>query len=98
MTIAAAMEPAYATAGDAFDYALAGDMAHLAFFDAMGHDTSAGLTANLAMATCRNQRRQGNSLTEARDAIEATLIEQFADLDLNTGLLTWLNCGTIPPF
>ncbi|CAM5316425.1 Stage II sporulation protein E OS=Streptomyces canus OX=58343 GN=AQI96_10420 PE=4 SV=1 [Streptomyces canus] len=107
VTIAATMEPAYATAGDAFDYALAGDTAHLAVFDAMGHDTSAGLTANLAMATCRNQRRQGHSLTEARDAIEATLIEQFAqsryatavlaDLDLNTGVLTWINCGHHPP-
>ncbi|MFI6436282.1 PP2C family protein-serine/threonine phosphatase [Streptomyces sp. NPDC050759] len=107
VTIAATMEPAYATAGDAFDYALAGDTVHLAVFDAMGHDTSAGLTANLAMATCRNQRRQGNSLAEARDAIEATLIEQFAqsryatavlaDLDLNTGVLTWVNCGHHPP-
>ncbi|MFI8073636.1 PP2C family protein-serine/threonine phosphatase [Streptomyces sp. NPDC086033] len=107
VTIAATMEPAYATAGDAFDYALAGDTVHLAVFDAMGHDTSAGLTANLAMATCRNQRRQGNSINEARDAIEATLIEQFAqsryatallaDLDLNTGVLTWINCGHHSP-
>ncbi|WP_404191405.1 PP2C family protein-serine/threonine phosphatase [Streptomyces tauricus] len=103
VTIAAAMEPAYITAGDAFDYALAGDTAHLAVFDAMGHDTSAGLTANLAIATCRSQRRRGNGLIEARDAIEATLIEQFArsryttailaDLDLETGVLTWINCG-----
>ncbi|MDX3526722.1 PP2C family protein-serine/threonine phosphatase [Streptomyces sp. ID05-39B] len=107
VTIAATMEPAYATAGDAFDYALAGHTAHLAVFDAMGHDTSAGLTANLAMATCRNQRRQGNTLGQARDAIEATLLEQFAhsryatavlaDLDLDTGLLTWINCGHHPP-
>ncbi|MEU0117616.1 PP2C family protein-serine/threonine phosphatase [Streptomyces bobili] len=107
VTIAATMEPAYATAGDAFDYALAGHTAHLAVFDAMGHDNSAGLTANLAMATCRNQRRQGNTLTQARDAIEATLLEQFAhtryatavlaDLDLDTGLLTWINCGHHPP-
>jgi hypothetical protein len=61
VTIAAAMEPAYATAGDAFDYALAGDVAHLAVFDAMGHDTSAGLTANLAVACCRSHRRRDNS-------------------------------------
>ncbi|WP_235882454.1 PP2C family protein-serine/threonine phosphatase [Streptomyces apricus] len=103
VTIAAAMEPAYDTAGDAYDYALAGETAHLSVFDAMGHDTSAGLTANLAMATCRNERRRGRGLEEARDAIEATLLEQFsrsryatavlADLDLDSGLLTWLNCG-----
>jgi serine phosphatase RsbU (regulator of sigma subunit) len=107
VTIAAAMEPAYATAGDAFDYALAGDTVHMAIFDAMGHDTSAGLTANLAVATCRSQRRQDKGLVQVRDAIEATLIEQFsdmrfvtavlADLDLTTGLLTWLSCGHEPP-
>jgi serine phosphatase RsbU (regulator of sigma subunit) len=107
VSIAASMEPAYATAGDAFDYALAGDTAHLAVFDAMGHDTSAGLTANLAMATCRSRRRRGENLMEVREAIEATLIEQFAqsryatavlaELDTVTGTLTWVNCGHHPP-
>ncbi|MFJ8666215.1 PP2C family protein-serine/threonine phosphatase [Streptomyces sp. NPDC093600] len=107
VTIAAAMEPAYATAGDAFDYAISGHIAHLAIFDAMGHDTAAGLTANLAMATCRSERRQGRGLGHARDSIERILIEQFthdryatailADLDLGTGLLSWLNCGHLPP-
>jgi hypothetical protein len=107
VTIAATMEPAYATAGDAFDYALTGDTVHLAVFDAMGHDTSAGLTANLAMATCRNQRRRSKSLAETRDAIETMLTDQFAhtryatavlaDLDLSTGLLSWINCGHHPP-
>ncbi|GAA3925596.1 PP2C family protein-serine/threonine phosphatase [Streptomyces gulbargensis] len=107
VTVAAAMEPAYATAGDAYDYAVAGDTVHLAVFDAMGHDTAAGLTANLAMATCRNRRRQGADLVQAARAIETLLVEQFArdryttgilaDLDLATGLLTWLNCGHHPP-
>ncbi|MGW0549632.1 PP2C family protein-serine/threonine phosphatase [Streptomyces altiplanensis] len=107
VTIAGAMEPAYTTAGDAFDYALAGDTAHLAVFDAMGHDTAAGLIANLAMATCRSKRRQGAGLAEAALSIETMLIEQFtlnryatgilADLDLGTGLLTWINCGHHPP-
>ncbi|MGW0465503.1 PP2C family protein-serine/threonine phosphatase [Streptomyces sp. NPDC003027] len=107
VTIAAAMEPAYATAGDAFDYAISGHTAHLAIFDAMGHDTAAGLTANLAMATCRSERRQGRGLSRARDSIERILIEQFthdryatailADLDLGTGVLSWLNCGHLPP-
>lgn len=107
VTVAAAMEPAYSTAGDAFDYALADDTVHLAVFDAMGHDTAAGLTANLAMATCRNQRRQGAGLEQARDAIESMLLEQFtreryatailADLDLRSGLLSWINCGHPPP-
>ena len=107
VTVAAVMEPAYATAGDAYDYAVAGDIAHLAVFDAMGHDTAAGLTATLAMATCRNHRRQGAGLPEICEAIERTLLEQFthtryttavlADLDLATGILSWVNCGHHPP-
>jgi serine phosphatase RsbU (regulator of sigma subunit) len=107
VTISATMEPAYHVAGDGFDYAVAGDVAHLAVFDAMGHDTSAGLTASLAMATCRNRRRQGADLAEASRAIEDTLIEQFghsryatgilADLDLNTGVLSWVNRGHLLP-
>ncbi|MBV2366410.1 PP2C family protein-serine/threonine phosphatase [Streptomonospora nanhaiensis] len=107
VTVAAAMEPAYATAGDAYDYALSGDTVHLALFDAMGHDTSAGLTANLALASCRRQRRAGSGLAGIRDAIEATLLDQFdgsryatavfADLDLATGRLTWMSCGHPPP-
>lgn len=103
VTISAAMEPAYQVAGDGFDYAVAGDVAHLAIFDAMGHDTSAGLTASLAMATSRNQRRQGAGLADASRAVDDTLGAQFghtryatgilADLDLNTGVLSWVNRG-----
>lgn len=107
VSIAAAMEPAYETAGDAFDYALAADTAHLAIFDAMGHDTAAGLTANLAVATCRSHRRRGAGLAEAGAAIERSLLEQFhhrryatgilADLDLTTGCLSWINYGHPAP-
>ncbi|HEX6596979.1 MAG TPA: hypothetical protein VF045_08595, partial [Acidimicrobiales bacterium] len=35
--IACILEPAYEVAGDAFDYAMDGDVLHLAIFDAMGH-------------------------------------------------------------
>jgi hypothetical protein len=106
--IAAVLEPAYAIGGDAFDYAIADHTVHLAVFDAMGHDVAAGLTANLAVAACRNHRRQGTPLDEASKAIEATLLEEFgdatrfvtgvlADLDTRTGALTWVNRGHHPP-
>lgn len=107
VTIGAMMEPAYEIAGDAFDYAEAGDIAHLAIFDAMGHDTAAGLTANLAVAACRSRRRHDGTLQAAAAAIEQVLGEQFAqtryatgilaDLNSATGELTWLNCGHHPP-
>ncbi|MEV6960686.1 PP2C family protein-serine/threonine phosphatase [Streptomyces sp. NPDC051207] len=102
-TVGAVMEPAYQVGGDAFDYAVAGSTLHLGVFDAMGHDTTAGITANVAVAACRNARRQGASLTETSHQVEHTLIEQFstsryatgilADLDMESGRLTWINRG-----
>jgi serine phosphatase RsbU (regulator of sigma subunit) len=103
VTVGALIEPAYETGGDAFDYAVAGNNLHLSVFDAMGHDTIAGITANVAVAACRNARRQGASLAEASQAVEEALTANFgasryvtailADLDLGTGQLTWINRG-----
>ncbi|GIH24786.1 hypothetical protein Aph01nite_30960 [Acrocarpospora phusangensis] len=108
MTVGGMIEPAYEVGGDVFDYALAGDTLHLALFDAMGHDASAGLTANLAMAACRNHRHQGMDLIVNSQAIERTLIGEFgpatrfvtavmAELNVRTGQLTWINRGHPPP-
>ncbi len=49
VAIAGALEPAYHVAGDSFDYALNGDVLHLAMVDAMGHGLSAAVMATLAM-------------------------------------------------
>lgn len=105
--ISAVMEPAYEISGDAYDYAVTGDTAHVAVLDAMGHDTAAGLTVNLAVATARNHRRRGASLTEVTERVDETLMEQFtgdryatgvfADLDTATGVLTWTSRGHPPP-
>jgi serine phosphatase RsbU (regulator of sigma subunit) len=107
VAIAAVMEPAYAVGGDSFDFAIAGDTTHLAVFDAMGHDSTAGLTANLAVATSRNERRQGAGLVSTSESIERSLIDHFgdsryvtailADLDTATGQLAWVNRGHHPP-
>ena len=107
ITIGGLVEPAYEVGGDAFDYAIAGTVAHLAVFDAMGHDIRSGITANLAVATCRNSRRQGASLTEASHAVESMLTTHFgtsryvtgimANLDLHSGRLAWINRGHHPP-
>lgn len=105
--ISALMEPAYEVSGDVFDYAFAGDTVYLKVFDAMGHDTAAGLTANLAVSTCRSVRRQGADIVRTAEMVERALIEQFgdttyatgifADLDTNTGRLHWLSRGHPPP-
>ncbi|GAA1576288.1 PP2C family protein-serine/threonine phosphatase [Actinomadura kijaniata] len=108
VTIGATLEPAYQIGGDAFDYALADDTVHLAIFDAAGHDVHAGLAATLAMASCRNQRRQGVGLVDNSEGIERVLLREFgentryvtaimADLDLRSGVFTWINRGHHPP-
>lgn len=107
VTIAASTEPAYDNAGDSFDYALAGETAHLAMFDAMGHDTAAGLIASLAVGAFRNERRKGTPLAQMPQGVEQTLIEEFvrtrfatavlAELDLSSGVFHWVNCGHLPP-
>lgn len=107
VTISAVLEPAYEVGGDAFDYGIDNDVAHMAVFDAMGHDVTAGLAANLAVASYRNSRREGASLLETGEAIETTLVEHLgtaryvtaliADLNLRTGHLTWVSHGHHPP-
>ncbi|MEV1008568.1 PP2C family protein-serine/threonine phosphatase [Streptomyces sp. NPDC049881] len=103
VVIAAAMEPAYEIGGDAFDYAVAGDEIHLAVFDAMGHDSRAGLVANLAVAAFRNQRRQGAGLVDTGERVERVLLDHFghttyitavlAHLDTRSGMFSWINRG-----
>lgn len=107
VVLGAVMEPAYEVSGDAFDYATSGEVVHLAVYDAMGHDISAGLTANLAMAACRSQRRAGRGLQEVAEEAGRVLATQFsgdrfvtavlADLDTRNGQLTWANYGHYPP-
>ncbi|UBU18616.1 PP2C family protein-serine/threonine phosphatase [Nonomuraea gerenzanensis] len=106
VVVSAALEPAYEMGGDAFDYALDGDLLNLSIFDAMGHDTSAGLTASIAVAACRNSRVQGLDLATTGEVIDEAIRGEFtgrfatgilARLCLGTGLLTWVNRGHHPP-
>ncbi|MFF7731713.1 SpoIIE family protein phosphatase [Streptomyces sp. NPDC007984] len=107
VTISASLEPAYDISGDVFEYAVDGPLVHLTIFDAMGHDTAAGLSGALALGACRNSRRQGADLVEKADAVEAALLEQYdhgryvtgvlATLDTRTGVLRWVNRGHHPP-
>ncbi|MBY8882440.1 serine/threonine-protein phosphatase [Streptomyces sp. PLK6-54] len=107
VVIAAAAEPAYDIGGDAFDYAVADRTAQVAVFDAMGHDSFAGLTASVAVAAFRNERRQGSNLVGIGEGIERALIDHFdgnryatavlADLDLASGEFSWVSRGHPPP-
>ncbi|MEV0620030.1 PP2C family protein-serine/threonine phosphatase [Nonomuraea sp. NPDC050404] len=107
LVISAVMEPAYDVSGDVYDYAFEGDTTHLAIFDAMGHDTAAGLTANLALTTLRSSRLEGQGLARAATRMDEALMGLFAGdrfatcvvaaLDVTSGALDWVNCGHHPP-
>jgi serine phosphatase RsbU (regulator of sigma subunit) len=101
--IAGLLEPAYDAAGDAFDYAVDDDIAHLAIFDAVGHGLRASQLASLAVAAYRSVRRRPGDLRESARVIDQVLIEQFGDslfttavlgeLDLDRGRFVWCNAG-----
>lgn len=104
--IAAAMAPATKIAGDAFDYAIDGTTVHLALLDAMGHSLQATLMAAVATGALRNARLSGKSLSEIVRDVDASLASQFGgdnfvtgivgQLDLRSGIWTWVNCGHPP--
>ncbi len=103
VAIAGMLEPAYEIAGDAFDYAVNGDVAHVAIIDAMGHGLEASRMASLGVGSYRHSRRHGLDLVDTFRAMDAVVAEQFglerfvtgqlARLDLGTGLLRWVNAG-----
>ena len=103
VAIAGLLEPAYAVAGDAFDYALNGDIAHLAVLDPVGHDLTASVLAAVTVGSYRHSRRGGLDLAETYAAVDRTIAAEFggerfvtgqlAQLDCRTGRLQWLNAG-----
>jgi len=107
VVISAMLEPAYEVGGDSMDYAVNEDVAHLAVFDAMGHGLQASLLASLAVGAYRNARRAGGDLPAMGRAIDDALVAQFGgdrfvtallcELDLERGVLRWVNAGHPAP-
>jgi serine phosphatase RsbU (regulator of sigma subunit) len=103
VVIAGLLEPAYEVAGDAFDYALNGDTAHLAVIDPVGHDLTASVLAALTVGSYRHSRRAGLDLAATHAAMDQTIATQFGgerfvtgqlgQLDCRTGRLQWINAG-----
>jgi hypothetical protein len=103
VVIAGLLEPAYEVAGDAFDYALNGDTAHLAVIDPVGHDLTASVLAAGTVGSYRHSRRAGLDLAATHAAMDQAIAAQFGgerfvtgqlgQLDCRTGRLQWINAG-----
>ena len=106
-SIAGILEPAYATGGDSFDYAVNGDLLELMVIDAVGHGMPSVLKSIAAITTYRNVRRERGDLTAVYDEVGRVMVEQFghsfyatgliASLHMPTGQLTWINAGHPQP-
>ena len=107
VAVAGVLEPAYEVGGDAFDYALNADVAHVVIIDAMGHGLDASEMAAVAVGSYRHSRRERFGLVDTHRAMDAVLARQFgedkfataqlAELRLETGELTMLNAGHPSP-
>ena len=107
VVISGLLAPAYDVGGDAFDYALNGNIAHFAVFDAIGHGLQASLLASLAVSCYRNCRRAGLDLPRTGLAIDAAIAEMFGgeryvtaalcQLDVDSGDLRSLQLGHPAP-
>jgi serine/threonine protein phosphatase PrpC len=107
VVLSALLEPAYDMGGDAYDYALNGDILHFGVFDAMGHGLAAAGVAAFALSLYRNSRRRGLDLVETYAAIDAAIAGQYpnsrfvtaalAELDVTTGRLRWISAGHPAP-
>jgi stage II sporulation SpoE-like protein len=107
LVISGVLAPVYDLGGDCFDYSVDARSARIALFDAMGHSLEAGLLASVAMAACRNSRREGADLAGSAEAIDRAIADHFgpdrfvtavlADLELASGRLRWAVAGHPPP-
>jgi len=107
-TLSGWLEPAASIGGDTFDYSVARDTLHFSITDAMGHGVASALTATLGVASLRNSRRIGHSLSDQVDTASAAVAEHaptrgafitavLGRVDLNTGVCDVMNAGHVPP-
>jgi sigma-B regulation protein RsbU (phosphoserine phosphatase) len=108
IVVTAVLEPCYDVGGDAFDYAVDGDTASLAIFDAVGKGMRAALATAATLGAARAGRVGGSGLAEAAEAADRVLRDEFTDsrfvtavlaeLSLPDGRLRYVNAGHPPPF
>jgi serine phosphatase RsbU (regulator of sigma subunit) len=103
MTVAGLLEPAYEVGGDCFDYALNDTVFDIAIFDPVGHGTTSALIAALVVGSYRHDRRENRGLLSIHAHLDHVVAKEFpqfafttgqlAQIDLDTGVMTWTNAG-----
>lgn len=106
LSVAGVVAPAHEVAGDSFDYAINGSIAHVAMLDGMGHGLEATLLAAVAVSWMRNSRLAGLDLEATVRAVDAGVASHFGpdkfltgiigELDVATGWWRWITCGHPP--
>lgn len=107
LILAGMLEPANVNGGDTLDYAVNDRVLHIGVFDAMGHGLAAAGVAAFAVSAYRHSRRGGCNLLETYAAMDDAVGQQFPDsrfvtaviaqLDLDTGRLSWITAGHPAP-
>jgi serine phosphatase RsbU (regulator of sigma subunit) len=106
IAISGVLEPTNEVAGDSFDFAINGEMAHVAVLDAMGHGMEATILASVALGALRNGRRSGLDLVDAVRSADKFVASQFGgdkfvtalagELDTARGVWRWITAGHPP--
>jgi serine phosphatase RsbU (regulator of sigma subunit) len=106
VAVSGVLAPTAEVAGDSFDYAVNGDVTHVAIFDAMGHGLEAALLAAVAVSALRSSRRTDLSLVQTVQTMNDSIAAQFGpdkfvtaivgQLDTRTGVWSWITCGHPP--
>jgi hypothetical protein len=101
------LEPAYSIGGDSFDYGFNDRRLDFAIVDAIGHGMPAVLMSAAAINGLRNARRAAVDLPEAYALVDRLISSQFGhsfyvtgqvgSIDVDSGLLQWVNAGHVPP-
>ncbi|MFF4733023.1 PP2C family protein-serine/threonine phosphatase [Streptomyces mirabilis] len=94
VSVAGVLEPAYRVAGDSFDYALNGNILHMAVIDAMGHGLDAAVMATVAIGAYRHARRVFVSLAEKYAFMDDAISRQFGPDNFVTAQLMHINIAT----
>jgi hypothetical protein len=107
VAVAGMLEPAYEVGGDCFDYALNGSALDIAFLDSMGHGLRSAMLAALVVGSYRHDRREARTLEGIHRNIDTNVAEmhggdafvtgQIGRLDVETGVLQWVNAGHPAP-